>query len=175
MSPLKVATLILIVTASLLPANASLLSGTSATVTYYFPDTSTIFAGPQTATVNSTTEFVNFAGLVNIDISDTNILLTFTRNGGPNFVSFDGPQFIFAPTLSSVSINPSSTFTAFTSSDLTLSGNVLWVNFAGLFVPNASTLSLDVTGSVPEPSSLLLVGTGGLGFLLGAIRRKFRI
>lgn len=172
---LKFATFLVLV-AGLLPAHASLLNGTSATVTYYFPDMSTVIAGPSTATVNGTKEFGNFAGLVNVDISDANILLTFTRSGGPNFVSFDGLKFDFSPTLSSVSINPSSTFTAFASSDLTLSGNALWVNFAGLSVPNATTLSLDVTGarSVPEPASLALLGTGVLG-LIGVARRKWGV
>ena len=166
-----------IVVSGLVSANASLLNGTSVSVTYLFPDTNTAFAATQSATVGSGTEFFNYAGLVDVDVSDTNVLMTFTRDGGPNAVAFDGLKFVFTPTLSSVSINPASTFVAFGTSALTLSGDTLYVNFANLFVPNGSTLSLDLTGvvsSTPEPSSLLLLGSGVLG-LAGVFRRKFRM
>jgi len=76
-----------------LPANASLLNGQTVQSFYLFPNTSAIFFGPTNAVVGPGVELPSFADLANVDFSDTNILITLTRNAGVNNVAFDGFSF----------------------------------------------------------------------------------
>ena len=54
------------------------------------------------------------------------------------------------------------------------SGSSTVLSFSGFNVPDSTGLDdVSVVATVPEPSSLMLLGSGALG-LIGVIRRKFR-
>ena len=167
---MRISVLAVLMSALAVPAGATLLNGLTVNTTYLFPSTAQIFAGPVNSTVGPGTELINFAGFVNIDFSDTNILITTTRGGGPNLVAFDGLRFMFAaiPAFGSVTLDPSTTYTGFTASRLSSVGSTIFVNVAsptgaGLL---GQTISIDLapSSSVPEPGSFALIA-GALALL----------
>ena len=84
----------LFLVALIAPASATLLTGQTIQATYLFPNTGMVFAGPTNAVVGAGIELASFAGLANVDFSDTNILITLTRDAQVNNVTFDGFRFL---------------------------------------------------------------------------------
>jgi hypothetical protein len=158
------------------PAQAApLFLGQVVQTTYLYPNTSTpyILGPPTNATVGAGVELLNFAGFVNIDFSDTNILITTTRDAGINAVAFDGLRFfdVFStiPAFGSVTINPATNYAGFNASRVTFDSNTIFVNVANLPGLVRQVISLDVYPSlVPEPSTLVLLGTG----IAAMVRRR---
>jgi hypothetical protein len=155
-------------------ANAdSSLDGQTITTTYFFPDTGTVFAGPDTTVVPG--GILNFASFANITFSANNILITTDRDAQVNNVAFDGFSFfdsngIFA----SVALDASSTYAGIDASRITFTANQILVNVANLPGLDGQTISLDInSGSVPtpEPSSLIFLGTGLLGLVGFSLKR----
>ncbi len=158
---------------------APLLDGATVQVAYLYPNTGSVYAGPSNVVVGVGTELANFASFVDIDLSDTSILIT-TRRGYPgNAVPFDGLR--FTDILSAIpgwtaALNVGgTTYFGLLPAAVTYDANNVWVN---LIVPagggNAGdTIRIDLAPvSVPEPASLVLLTMGGLAAIARQRRRK---
>lgn len=159
-----------------LPLSAGLLEGDTIQTTYLYPNTSTIYSGPVNSVVGPGLELTNFAGVVNIDFSDTNILITLTRNAGINNVAFDGLRFFDVngaiPSFTSVTLDPSTNYAGMTQSRVTFDANTIFVNVEDLPGLKGQTISLDISAasSAPEPEGFALLG---LGLAALALRRRY--
>jgi hypothetical protein len=171
---------------SVLPlgAKAGLFLGQTVQATYYDPTSADIYRGPWTAVVGPGVEFTyvlpcfSGASCIDVDVSDTNILVTMHYLNEPGDftpAAFNGIRFYdldgTIPDFTSVTINGISNMAGFDASRVTFDGNSIWVNFQGLIGTNSTIVSLDVAAAdVPEPSTVLLVGLGCVSLL--ALRRR---
>jgi len=125
-------------------------------------------------------ELPSYAGLADVDFSDTNILITLTRNANVNNVAFDGFRFfdIFGtiPNVNAV-LNPTTTYAGFVASRLAGGDqDTLFVNLANLPGLKGQFISIDLVPTVttvPEPATLTLVA-GGLATLVARRRQSKR-
>ena len=162
--------------AVLAPARADLVTGQTVGVTYLFPNTSTIFAGP-TDVVGPSGTVLNFAGFVNLALSDTNILITADRNAQVNNVAFDGLEFKDLneniPNFTNVTLDSATNYAGFNSSRISVAADTIFVNVADLPGLKGQVISLDIgaSASVPEPKLLLLLGTVLFALVLRSLRK----
>jgi len=178
---LSVVLLVVVLGLSVAPADAApILAGHVIEASYLFPNTSTLYDGPTTATVGAGTELPNFAAFADVDFSDTNILITLRRDAFINDVAFDGFRFFDVsgtiPSFTGALLNPATNYTGLNAARLTFDANTIFLNVANLAGLNGQVISIDLAAAaetVPEPSSLLLLGTGLLG-LVHRQRRKQR-
>lgn len=160
------------------PAEAQFL-GSTMTLFYDFPALGSHF---------DTRVFVVGAGVeapdfptgdprTNIDISNTNIFVTYnssaswTSTSFNGFVLFDSSSTV--PDITGVSINAATNMSGFDASRVSFDANNIYVNWQGLPFDTSTIVSLDVTfrspDIVPEPGPLALMGglcAGGLSLLL---------
>jgi hypothetical protein len=163
------------VSAMLSPARANLLTGQTVRVTYLFPDTNTIYAGPADV-VGPAGGLSNFASFVDLALSDTNILITADRNAQVNNVAFDGLEFLDLngniPNFTNVTLDTATNYAGFTSSRITVGVSTIFVNVADLPGLQGQVISLDIgSAAVPEPSSWILAGIPLIAVLLARLRK----
>lgn len=181
---MKIKSLVLSLVAALgfaASAHASLLDGKVVSYQNYFPDIGSPSADGSNGNhlVDGGVEVSNIAASVGtLDISDTNLFVSFTKNAYFTEASFSG--FLIADVnnaidaFTSVNINALTNMVGFDASRISFDENHIWVNWQNLAFTSSTVVSLDVNGrgrqEVPEAASLALIGLGLVG--LTATRRR---
>jgi len=143
------------------PASAGLV-GSNVTATLYYPNLSTVFAGPSgPVAVGGGIEFPSLAFDGTLDVTDTQIIWTATLAVTYGAGAFNGFDLLFsgAPTITNVTVDGSTTLSPVSFS---FNGNDVKFNLAGLSPTIGQKTVLDVTTTAtaaPEPGSLVLIGS----------------
>ena len=151
------------------------------------------YTGPTTFAVNGGVG-ANYFGYFNVVTDANSITFDFSSMGGTNYFSpsslslaptiFNGITINLdsGPAFSSVSLDPVTNMTGFTSSSFSFTGSQIQVNFATnttVYISPSTIMKLDVTmtptsngnSNVPEPADLALFALG-FGVLVGMPSRK---
>jgi PEP-CTERM motif len=161
---------------------APILLGQMVNVSYRFPDINTVFNGNSVdVLVGPGTEISGFPvgdPRTNIDLSDTNIFVTYNSASTWTSTAFNGLRFFDVngtiPALVSVTINAATNMVGLDASRITFDADHIWVNWQGLAFNQQTIVSLDVNASpaaVPEPATFVLLGAGLVSL---GLRRKMR-
>ncbi len=167
---------------TLLFAGAAHASFEGATIqaTIYSPDLSSPWYD-EVAVVGPGIEFRNYPApdpATNIDISSTNILITYYRTAEWSAAEFNGPVFEAQTPItpiSSVSINPATNMIGLDASRISFTPNSVSINWNGLGFDTTTVVSLDVRFGEPIPTlekaalMTMIVLLGAIGSFL--IRR----
>jgi len=153
-------------------AAGTILLGQTVEAAYLYPTIDVVFGANEVEVeVGGGQELSSFAGFVDIDFSDTSILIRAVRGGQDNstVATFDGLRFFDVddsiPAFETVLVNPASTFSGFTASRISVNADTIWVNLLGLgAIKQGEVLLLDLVESghptpVPEPGSWLFLAT----------------
>jgi hypothetical protein len=175
---LKLCLLVLLLLLAI-PAFADLLNA-NVTVNYLYPDINTIYQVLGTGTVTSSGFTVNSFGQHDFTVYPDMFTLTNVTQGDIQFTpaSFNGYQIVVntgGTPITGVMLEFTD-IAGFTISDVTFDSHDVWVNLQGLTTTPGLDLQIGLEfagGTVPEPSSLLLMGSGALA-VIGLARRKLR-
>jgi hypothetical protein len=159
--------------AAALPAQATFSAGNAVEVTYLYPNLSTVYPGAGPVLVSGPSDSLsNFAGILNIQFTDSTIRLTLTTNAGINGVAFDGLRFVdvnnnlsFAGLLLDTA---ATNYAQFNASRITHQGQTIFINLVDLPGQAGQQILLSAT-PVPEPGIWALM-VGGLAMLGAAAR-----
>lgn len=167
-----VAALVLLLFA--VPLSAALLDGQTVQATYYFPDSSTVYAVGANVTVGAGIEYLDFINYFDLDLDDATITASnFASSGRWTGTSFNG--FVIRDVngtigwFTSVTISPLTNMAGLDASRISFTSDQIFVNWQGLAINPGTVVALDVTGAVPEPTTLVLMASALAGI---ALRRK---
>ena len=165
------------------PAAAQGLNGQSVQLTFRTPSKSTVFFSDGTQTVISggvTFTDVNLTTLV----TPTQIRFTNTsaasRGFGPGvaFNGYDLSETGLSPVaITSVTLDPSTTLSGFTSSNISFGPGDVFADFQGLIFSPGQSVTLNINPSTPVPEASTTASLGlllalGMGGMVIAARRK---
>ncbi len=164
------------------PAGAASLTGVTIGAALYHPETGTPYpfttftpssfvVGPGQETDGNVEDLVHLL----VDFDDDTLLITFTTiysDGAWDDAAFNGVIFTTAVPheLLTATVALSTTMAGFDDSRVSLTGNQILLNWAGLSFVDGTTVRVDFT-SVPEPASALLVVGSTLPLALTRRRR----
>jgi hypothetical protein len=163
------------------PAARAGFIGSSVSLTYYLPDTATVFQGPNVAMVSAGVEYPNYFPVAgSIDISDTTIKISSASGTQYSPAAFNGEVFTFtgADVITGVTADASSTFSPV---NISFTANTITLNYAGVADPGGTFSLLDVTFAaagpgpgVPLPPAVWGGLLAGLAAIAAAARMKLR-
>lgn len=162
-----------------LALHADSILGQSGTVEYDFPNVGNTYDGPVAFTVTGapTVIYLNqdfgAPGLVQNTITGSGIDVTFTNSATWSGAAFNGEVYSF-PGLNITSVTAGGNYAADTV--VTFDSSHIYLNWQGSSFTPSDVLTLTVNGGspIPEPSSMLLIGSGLMAGA-GALRRKLSI
>lgn len=172
---LKSIALSALLVAAALPAQATFSAGNAVEVTYLYPNLATVYPGAGPVIVSSPSDSLsNFAGILNIQFTDSSIRMTLTTHAGINGVAFDGLRLVDVNnTLSFAGFaldTAATNYAQFNDSRITRQGSTIFINLVDLPGKAGQQILLSAA-PVPEPGSWALM-LGGLALLGGAVRRR---
>ena len=161
------------------------ITGDTIEIQYFYPNNVTLYPSVFPSS-NPVTGAVTAAGLTmdlfynqDVTVYPTSVNMVGINTSGSFFVTaaFNGVSItdLTNPSaFTAFSVDPASNVIGFNSSDVSLIGGVLYINYEGLNTPYGSLAQVDLTApaGVPEPTTLLLLGLGLVG--LAGVRRKFK-
>jgi len=148
------------------------LTGDSVTTTYLFPTQSTVYGTYGTVTIPGvTTSF----GELSYTFTGTSVTVTLICTTCTQFDpgTFNGPEFTYSVPITSMTEVAGATQAV---AGYSFSGDNVFINFVNEPTALGDSVTFDIDSSVsttPEPSSLILLGTGVLG-MAGMVRRRFK-
>lgn len=149
------------------------LIGSHVTGTLYYPNLSTVFAGPVgPVVVGSGIEFPSLAFDGTLDVTGSQIIWTATLSVIYGSGAFNGFDLLFsgAPTITNVTVDGSTTLPPVS---FTFAGNDVKFNLAGLSATAGQKTILDIQTSasaIPEPATGFMTFLVLLGFISHRVR-----
>jgi len=141
------------------PVQAALLDGQTVQTSDFHGTSLDSLVGPGT-------ELTNFAGSVDIDFLDTQIIITATRNApfsALEFLSFGDANGTILDFVD-VTVNPLTDYAGFNASRISFNADIINVNLTDLPALQGQRILLDLTGAAavpaPEPATVVLLVLG---------------